>query len=36
MSISEAAAEPTFWIVSTPLIVLFLLSLFRIGRPFRK
>jgi len=34
--IKSLAVDPVFWIVSLPLVALFVLSMARIGRPYRK
>ena len=36
MGFSEAIADPVFWLVSAPMVWLFVASIVRIARPYRK
>ena len=35
MTFAAAIRDPGFWVISAPLAALFILSIVRIGRPFK-
>lgn len=36
MSLQDAVSDPVFWLLSAPLALLFIASIVRIARPYRK